>query len=85
MKKVITAKEAIEKGLEPAILWNSQRDKEVPIDIFIVAALQHGYNESIIFQMFDIFSRATVFESFEKHKDRIGKKLYNTVMSYQEK
>jgi len=78
--KTITARKAIELGVEPGILWNVERDKEIDISIFIVGSLKKGYTDEIILKMFEIFSIKRVIDSFEQYKNRVGEKLYNRII-----
>jgi hypothetical protein len=81
-KKSVTAGELIQAGLPRAILWNSQSDKGVPVDIFIVSTLQKAYSDFVIDTLAEYLGIESVLAALLKHKDRISKRLANQVARY---
>ena len=74
-KKTVTAKELINAGMPKAVLWNSQSDKEVPIDIFIVSTLQKAYNDFVIDKLAEFFGKESVLSALLLHKERVSSTL----------
>ena len=81
-KKTVTAKELITAGMPKAVLWNSQSDKEVPIDIFIVSTLQKAYNDFVIDKLTDYFGKESVLSALLLHKDRVSSTLATQVAKH---
>ena len=78
-RKSVTAGDLFEAGLPRAVLWNSQNDKEVPVDIFIVSTLQKAYNDFVIETLAEYFGKESVLAALLKHKDRISERLADRV------
>ncbi len=81
-KKTVTAKELITAGMPKAVLWNSQSDKEVPIDIFIVSTLQKAYNDFVIDKLAESFGKESVLSALLLHKDRVSNTLATQVAKH---
>ena len=81
-KMTVTANDLIKAGLPRAILWNNQRDKEVPVDIFIVSTLQKAYNDFVIDVLAEYFGKESVLAALLRHKDRISAHLADQVTRY---
>jgi len=81
-KKSVTAADLIKAGLPKAVLWNSQSDKEVPVDIFIVSTLQKAYNDFVIDKLAEYFGKESVLAALLRHKDRISGRLVSQVTEY---
>ena len=72
----------LKAGLDPAVLWNVDRDKEIESSIFIVATLINGYNEEIVYVLRDYFGEKMILDSLNKYRERVSDKLFQTVKSY---
>ena len=81
-KKGVTAVDLIEAGLPRAVLWNSQSDKKVPVDIFIVSTLQKAYNDFVIDTLAEYFGKESLLAALLKHKERISTRLANQVAEH---
>jgi len=79
-KASVSAGELIEAGLPRAILWNSQSDKQVPVDIFIVSTLQKAYNGFVIDKLAEFFGEESVLAALLKHKERVSDRLVQRVI-----
>ncbi len=80
--KTVKAKELLLAGLDPAVLWNIDREKDIDSTIFIVATLKNGYNKEIVLVLSDFFGSEMVLNSLDKYKERISDKLYESVYTY---
>ncbi|HHH37438.1 MAG TPA: hypothetical protein ENK77_02350 [Epsilonproteobacteria bacterium] len=81
-KETVSAGELIEAGLPRAILWNSQRDKQVPVDLFIVSTLQKAYTDFVIDKLAEFFGEESVLAALLKHKERISDRLAQQVIAH---
>ena len=77
--QTVKANELLKAGLDPAVLWNVDRDKEIESSIFIVATLINGYNEEIVSVLKDYFGKKMILDSLTTHHDRVSDKLFQTV------
>ncbi len=78
----VKPKELLEAGLDSAVLWNVDREKEIDSSIFIVATLKNGYNEKIVLVLKNYFGRKLILDSLDKYHDRVSDTLYKTVKTY---
>ena len=81
-RALVSAGELIEAGLPRAIVWNSQSDKQVPVDIFIVSTLQKAYNDFVIDKLVEFFGEESVLAALLKYKDRISDRLAQRVITH---
>lgn len=80
--QTVKPNELLKAGLDPAVLWNVDRDKEIESSIFIVAALINGYNEEIVSVLRDYFGENMILDSLNKYRERVSDKLFQTVKTY---
>ncbi len=80
--QTVKPKELIKAGLDLAVLWNVDREKDIDSSIFIVATLKNGYNEEIVSVLKEFFGDKMVLDSLYKHRDRISDKLFKRVQTY---
>jgi hypothetical protein len=80
--QTVKPNELLKAGLDPAVLWNVDRDKEIESSIFIVATLINGYNEEIVYVLKDYFGEKMILDSLNKYRERVSDKLFQTVKSY---
>jgi hypothetical protein len=78
----IKPKELLKCGLDSAVLWNVDRDKEIASDIFIVATLINGYNKDILSVLKEYFGDKMILDALDKHHDRISDTLLKSVKSF---
>ena len=72
-------------GLDPAAVWNVDIDKEIDINIFIVATFINSYSERVIHKLLEYFGQDIIIYSLDKYKNRVSDKLYNSVITYIDK
>ena len=80
--QTVKPKELIKFGLDPAVVWNVDRDKEISSYIFIVAALTNGYNKEIVLTLKEYFGEKMILDSLTKYRYRVSDKLSKTVKLY---
>lgn len=80
----VKAGDLLEIGLDPAVLWNVDRDREIDSSIFIVAALINGYNEHIVMKLCEYFGKDMILQSLQQYRNRVSDKLFKTVERYLE-
>lgn len=78
----VRPKELLKIGLDPAVLWNVDRDKEIKNHIFITATLKNGYSEHVISKLAEYFGKDEIMKSLKQYRDRISDQLFNTVKTY---
>ncbi len=78
----VKPKELLKIGLDPAVLWNVDRDREIDSSIFIVATLRNGYNEKIVLTLKEYFGTDMILTSLNKHRNRVSDKLFHSVDKY---
>jgi len=78
-KNTVKPIELIDFGLDPAVLWNTQREAEIDVDIFIVSTLRKGYGDIVISKICEFFGNERVLSSLVKYRDRVSTKLIATV------
>ena len=78
----VTPRELLEIGLDPAVLWNVDRDKKINSQIFIVSTLRNGYSEHIISKLVEYFDKEMILDSLNQYRDRVSDRLFQTVESY---
>ena len=81
---IVTPRDLLEIGLDPAVLWNVDRDKKIKSNIFIVATLMNGYSEHVVFKLVEYFGKKTVMQSLDQYRTRVSDKLFHTVENYLE-
>ena len=69
-------------GLDPAVLWNVDREKRIKNHIFITATLKNGYSEHVISKLAEYFGKDEIIKSLEQYRNRISDQLFNTVKNY---
>ncbi len=69
-------------GLDPAVLWNVDREKNIKNHIFITATLKNGYSEHVISKLAEYFGKDEIMKSLKQYRDRISDQLFNTVKNY---
>ncbi len=80
----VTPKDLLEIGLDPAVLWNVDRDKKIKSHIFITATLINGYSEHVISKLAEYFGKDEIMKSLKQYRERISDKLFYTVKNYLE-
>ena len=80
----VTPRELLNFGLDPAVVWNVDRDKKIKSQIFIVSALMNGYSEHIVSKLVAYFGKETVMQSLEHYRNRVSDALFYTVKNYTE-
>ncbi len=80
--KTAKAEELLSAGLDPAVLWNVDREKDIDSDVFIVATLKNGYNEETVSVLSDFFGREMILDALDHHRERVSEKLYENVHIY---
>ena len=75
----VTPRELLEFGLDPAVLWNVDRDKKIDKQILIVSALKNGYSEEVITKLIAYFGAPVVLNALIKYRDRVSDRLFKTV------
>ena len=78
----VTPKDLLKIGLDPAVLWNVDRDKKIKNHIFITATLMNGYSEHVISKLAEYFGKEEIMQSLKQYRDRISDKLFYTVKNY---
>ncbi len=81
-KQTCTPLELLNSGLDPAVVWNVDRNKVIKSSIFIVSALKNGYSHQVISTLTEYFGKDMVLKSLEQYKDRVSQKLFTTVTTY---
>ncbi len=81
-KLTCTPLELLNAGLDPAVVWNVDRNKVIKSSIFIVSALKNGYSHQVISTLAEYFGKDMVLKSLEQYKDRVSHKLFTTVSTY---
>ena len=81
-KPTCTPNDLLSIGLDPAVVWNVDRNKVIKSSIFIVSTLKNGYSKQVISTLAQFFGKAMVLESLEIYKDRVSHKLFTTVSNY---
>lgn len=77
-----TPHDLLSVGLDPAVVWNVDRNKVIKSSIFIVSALKNGYSNQVISTLAEYFGKEMVLKSLETYKSRVSEKLYSTVTDY---
>ena len=75
----ITPRELFKNGLDSAVLWNIDRDKELEVEIAIALSLKNGYHSSVIKTLVNIFGKKLVLNSIQKYQDSLSPKLISQV------
>ena len=75
----VTARELLEFGLDPAVLWNVDRDKQINKQIMIVSALKNGYSTDVINKLAAYFGTSIVLKALIKYRNRVSDTLFKTV------
>jgi len=78
----VKPRELLNIGLDPAVLWNVEPNRDIDIHIFIVATLINGYSEQIIEKLLEYFGRDIIIFSLDKYRDKVSDKLYNSVVTF---
>ncbi len=81
-EKTVKPQALIDIGLTRAIFWNTDLNKEVDSQAFIVSTLIKGYNDFIIEKLVEYFGSITVMESVNKYRDRVSDKLVHAVENF---
>ena len=82
LKQTCTPNDLLSVGLDPAVVWNVDRNKVIKSSIFIVSALKNGYSHQVISTLAKYFGKEMVLESLEAYKDRVSHQLFTTVSNY---
>ena len=75
----VIPRELLEFGLDPAVLWNVDRDKKINKHIIIVSALKNGYSTEVINKLAAYFGTHAIINALIKYRDRVSDKLFKTV------
>jgi len=75
----VTPRELLEFGLDPAVLWNVDREKKIDKNIIIVSALINGYSSEVIHKLAIFFGADTITKALIKYRNRVSDKLFATV------
>ena len=78
----VRPKDLLNIGLDPAVLWNVEREKRIKNHIFITATLKNGYSEHVISKLAEYFGKDEIMKSLEQYRNRISDQLFNTVKNY---
>ena len=78
----VTSRELLEFGLEPAVLWNVDRDKKINKQIMIVSALKNGYSAEVINKLVAYFGTPVVLDALVKYRERVSDRLFQTVENH---
>lgn len=81
-EKTVKPQALIDTGLTSAIFWNTDLNREVDSQAFIVSTLIKGYNDFIIEKLVEYFGTDMVVSSVDKYRDRVSDKLVNTVENF---
>lgn len=81
-KSTVKPRELLEFGLDPAVLWNTDREKEIDIDIFIVATLRKGYSKTVISKVCEFFGNERVLSSLREYNHKVSSKLMEAVEAH---
>ena len=81
-KTTVKPIELLEFGLDPAVLWNTEREAEIDVDIFIVSTLRKGYGDIVISKICEFFGNERVLSSLVKYRDRVSTKLMDAVEAH---
>ena len=79
-ESTVSAGELIEAGLDPAVVWNVDRNKPIKSAVLIVSILKNGYSSDIIKTLEEFFGRDTVMEALVMYRDRVSDALFNAVV-----
>jgi len=82
LRLVCTPNDLLSIGLDPAVVWNVDRNKTIKSTIFIVSALKNGYSKNVISTLAEYFGTEMVLKSLETYKDRVSEQLFSTVSNY---
>ena len=78
----VKPRQLLEAGLNPAVLWSVDREKNIDSYIFIVATLKNGYNQEIVSVLKEYFGKKMILDALCKYQMRVSDKLYNKVITY---
>jgi mannitol/fructose-specific phosphotransferase system IIA component (Ntr-type) len=78
----VRPKDLLNIGLDPAVLWNVDREKKIKNHIFITATLKNGYSEHVIAKLAEYFGKDEIMKSLKQYRDRISDQLFNAVKNY---
>jgi len=78
----VTPEDLLKIGLDPAVLWNVEREKRIKNHIFITATLRNGYSEHVISKLAEYFGKDEIMKSLKQYRNRISDKLFDTVKNY---
>ena len=81
-EKTVKPQALIDIGLTRAIFWNTDLNREVDSQAFIVSTLIKGYNDFIIEKLVEYFGSDMVMESVNKYRDKVSDRLVNTVKNF---
>jgi len=81
-KQTCTPNDLLSIRLDPAVVWNVDRNKVIKSNIFIVSALKNGYSTKVIATLAEYFGKDMILESLQTYKDRVSPKLFTTVSNY---
>ena len=62
----VTPDDLLKIGLDPAVLWNVDRDKKIKSHIFITATLINGYSENVISKLAEYFGKDEIIDITEQ-------------------
>jgi len=78
----VRPKDLLDIGLDPAVLWNVDRNKKIKNHIFITATLKNGYSEHVISKLAEYFGKDEIMKSLIQYRNRISDRLFDTVKNY---
>ena len=78
----VRPKDLLNIGLDPAVLWNVDREKKIKNHIFITATLKNGYSEHVISKLVEYFGKDEIMKSLKQYRNRISDQLFNTVKNH---
>ena len=82
IKQTCTPNDLLSIGLDPAVVWNVDRNKTIKSTIFIVSALKNGYSKKVISTLAEYFGKDMILKSLETYRDRFSEQLFTTVSNY---
>ena len=77
-----TPNDLLSIGLDPAVVWNVDRNKVIKSNIFIVSVLKNGYSKKVISTLTEYFGKEMILKSLETYRDRVSEQLFTTVSNY---
>lgn len=81
-KQTCTPNDLLSIGLDPAVVWNVDRNKTIKSNIFIVSVLKNGYSKKVISTLAEYFGKEMILKSLETYRDRVSEQLFTAVSNH---